>query len=472
MWDNAVLSARRCTLVFVAVLSLLALSAHPVQASRWGKAYLPNANVVTQDGKTLRFYDDLIKEKVFVISFIYTSCRDICPLATSRLAELQEKLGDSMGRDVHFYSISIDPENDTPSRLKQYADTFGAGPGWLFLTGNLSDIQAIRHKLGDRSMILSEHRNEILLGNGATGEWARNNVLGDLDSLAVAVRRMDPNWRPHAGVVSTGPKVLTFDLSAQPGQALYKRLCAGCHTVGKGDRVGPDLAGVIGRRDSAWLTSFISDPEKMRSQGDPIAIALTAKYPNVRMPALGISKADAADLLSYVARLETEPAKRLNPLESLFALTSHKGLRLAPEVVQSQPVAVFFGFTRCPDVCPTTLLDWSNALEGLGADGDRLKVMFVSVDSERDTPETLQAYMASFDPRILALTGGTADIARAARAFDAYYERVASAGGSFTFDHSTKVYLVDRDGRLSGSVDLNTPENDRRRKLAELLAHH
>ena len=210
----------------------------------------------------------------------------------------------------------------------------------------------------------------------------------------------------------------------------------------------------------------------MRSQGDPIAIALTAKYPNVRMPALGIAKADAADLLSYVARLETEPAKRLNPLESLFALTSHKGLRLTPEVVQSQPVAVFFGFTRCPDVCPTTLLDWSNALEGLGADGDRLKVMFVSVDSERDTPETLQAYMASFDPRILALTGGTADIARAARAFDAYYERVASTGGSFTFDHSTKVYLVDRDGRLSGSVDLNTPENDRRRKLAELLAHH
>ena len=147
----------------------------------------------------------------------------------------------------------------------------------------------------------------------------------------------------------------------------------------------------------------------------------------------------------------------MNPLESLFALTSHKGLRLAPEVVQSQPVAVFFGFTRCPDVCPTTLLDWSNALEGLGADGDRLKVMFVSVDSERDTPETLQAYMASFDPRILALTGGTADIARAARAFDAYYERVASAGGSFTFDHSTKVYLVDRDGRLSGSVGYRIP---------------
>jgi protein SCO1 len=470
VWGSAVLSARYYTLVFVAILPLLALSAHPVQATRWGKNYFPDATVVTQDGKTLRFYDDLIKDKLFVISFIYTSCRDICPLATSRLAELQEKLGDSMGRDVHFYSISIDPETDTPSRLKQYADTFGAGPGWLFLTGSPGDIQAIRHKLGDRSKVLSEHRNEILLGNGATGEWAKNNLLGDLDSLAIAVRGMDPNWRPHAGAVSTGPKALPFDLSAQPGRALYTRLCAGCHTVGKGDRVGPDLAGVIGRRDSAWLTSFISNPEKMRTQGDPIAIALAAKYPNVRMPALGISKADAADLLSYVIRLETKQAKRLNHLESLFTLTTHKGLRLAPEVLQGQPVAVFFGFTHCPDVCPTTLLDWSNALADLGVDGDRLKVVFVSVDSERDTPNALQAYMGSFDPRIVALTGSTADIAMAARVFDAFYERVASAGGGFTFDHSTKVYLLDRDGRLADTVDLQTPESDRRLKIADLLS--
>ena len=120
-----------------------------------GQGYFPNANVVTQDGKTLHFYDDLIKEKVFVISFIYTSCRDICPLATSRLAELQEKLGDSMGRDIFFYSISIDPENDTPSRLKQYADTFGAGPGWLFLTGNLR-----RHPGDPPQAGRSEHDSE------------------------------------------------------------------------------------------------------------------------------------------------------------------------------------------------------------------------------------------------------------------------------------------------------------------------
>lgn len=140
------------------------------------------------------------------------------------------------------------------------------------------------------------------------------------------------------------------------------------------------------------------------------------------------------------------------------------------EAVQGHPVAVVFGFTHCPDVCPTTLLDWSNVLSGLGADGDRLKVLFVSVDGERDTPDALKAYLASFDSRILGLAGSSAQIAIAARAFDAFYTKVAS-GSASTFDHSTKTYLVDRNGKLAAIVHLNTPEVDRRRVLAALLAH-
>ena len=158
-------------------------------------------------------------------------------------------------------------------------DAFGAGPGWLFLTGKPEDIHAIRYKLGDRSRVLREHRNEILLGNGATGAWARNNVLGDMDSLSLTVRSMDPKWRPQAGVACADPKPLNFDFASQPGQALYKRLCAGCHTVGSGDRVRPDLAGVMALRDRAWLVSFISDPERMRVGKDPLALALAAKFP-------------------------------------------------------------------------------------------------------------------------------------------------------------------------------------------------
>ena len=339
-------------LPFLAVLTLALSGMSGAQASRWGKDYFPNAAVITQDGKTLKFYDDLIKDKIFVISFLFTSCKDICPLATARLAELQEMLGDSMGRDIFFYSISIDPETDTPERLKQYADTFRAGPGWLFLTGRPEDIHTIRHKLGERSQVLSEHRNEVLLGNGATGEWARNNVLGDLNSLAITVRGMDPKWRPTSRQARADPKALKVDFTARPGQALFKRLCAGCHTVGSGDRVGPDLAGVAARRDRAWLASYISNPEKMRMQNDPIALALAAKFQGVRMPALGVGEVDAADLLSYIAHLETQYATRLRPLEPLFALTTHRGLRLAPELVNDQPLAVVFGFTRCPERLP------------------------------------------------------------------------------------------------------------------------
>ena len=215
--------------------------------------------------------------------------------------------------------------------------------------------------------------------------------------------------------------------------------------------------------------SFISDPEKMRLQKEPAALALADRFPAVRMPAMGVSKADAADLLTYLAHLETQLAKPSHALEPLFALTTHTGLQLAPQYVQGQPVAVFFGFTHCPDVCPTTLIDWSNVLGTLGPDGDRLKVLFVSVDSERDSPEALAAYMASFDPRITALSGSAAEIARAARAFDAFYARLPDSGG-FTFDHSIKTYLVGRDGRLAGTVDLATPDVVRREALAALFS--
>jgi protein SCO1/2 len=467
-WWSAVRSRRPVGLTLLA-LALLLPAAGRAETPRWGKSYFPDVEVVTQDGKPVRFYDDLIKDKVFVVNFLYTTCRDFCPLAAARLSALQEKLGDAMGRDVFFYSISIDPDTDTPERLKDYARVFQAGPGWLFLTGKAEDIREIRYKLGDRGKTLSEHRNEVLLGNGATGVWARNSVLGDINSLALAVRGMDPNWRPS---VSAGhaPKPVRWDFAARPGEALYSRMCAGCHTVGHGARVGPDLAGVTERRDRDWLVRFIADPERMRVQKDPVALALAANFPTVRMPALGVSQSDAGDLIAYIVHREEEDAERTRPLDSLFGLTTNTGARLTAEAVKGVPVALFFGFTHCPDVCPTTLMDWSNVLDGLGKNGDRLKVLFVSVDSERDTPAALASYLGSFDHRITALTGSAADIARAARTFGALYEKVAGNDGGYTFDHTTNVYLIGQDGRLAGTANLQTPEADRQRMLADLLA--
>src|SRR5262249_48296207 len=109
----------------------------------WGADYFPNVPLRTQDGTTVRFYDDLLKGKAVAINLIYTSCKDECPLETARLVQVQRLLGDHVGKDLSFYSISIDPTHDTPEVLKAYAAKFGVGPGWLFLTGEADDIKLI-----------------------------------------------------------------------------------------------------------------------------------------------------------------------------------------------------------------------------------------------------------------------------------------------------------------------------------------
>ena len=267
----------------------------------WGEGYIPNLPVVTQDGKTVRFYDDLVKGKIVIISFIYTRCTDICPLTTARLAQLEEKLGDVVGRDIFILSMSVDPENDTPQRLKEYSQAFQTGPGWTFVTGKLDEIRAINFKFGERSQKLNEHRNEIILGNDTTGEWQRDSAFGDLNRLVMTVRALDQKWRDQ--VRTPEPNAASdrgLAMGDQPGQALFKKICAPCHTIGVGDRVGPDLRGVTDRRERAWLSAYIQSPARMRATRDPVALALAEKYPAVRMPILGVAQNDAGDLIAYL----------------------------------------------------------------------------------------------------------------------------------------------------------------------------
>src|SRR5258708_5456056 len=130
-------------LAVLAALTVLTASPAGAQGSPRGADYFPNVPLTTQDGKVVRFYDDLIKGKIVAIDLIYTTCQYACPLETARLVQVQKLLGDRMGRDVFFYSITIDPDHDTPAVLKDYAEKFGAGPGWLFLTGTQADIDLI-----------------------------------------------------------------------------------------------------------------------------------------------------------------------------------------------------------------------------------------------------------------------------------------------------------------------------------------
>ena len=176
---------------------------------RRGPDFLPNLPVVDQDGRQLRFYDDLIKDKIVVIMFIYTSCTDICPITTARMTQIEDKLGDVLGRDIFIVSLTVDPVNDTPERLKAYSKAFSTGPGWTFVTGRPEDIRAINYRLGERSKVLSEHRNEIVLGNDVTGEWQRDNVMGDLERVTTSIREMDPKYRDQVRQVRANPAMNT-----------------------------------------------------------------------------------------------------------------------------------------------------------------------------------------------------------------------------------------------------------------------
>jgi protein SCO1/2 len=128
-------------------------------------------------------------------------------------------------------------------------------------------------------------------------------------------------------------------------------------------------------------------------------------------------------------------------------LTDHTGRARSLEDWRGKAVVLFFGFTHCPDVCPTTLADVSNALKQLGSDAQRVQVLFVTVDPERDTPEVLGKYVTAFDPGFLGLYGDAAATRRAAKEFKVYYEK-RKADGGYTVDHSGQSYVIDPQGRL------------------------
>jgi protein SCO1 len=128
-------------------------------------------------------------------------------------------------------------------------------------------------------------------------------------------------------------------------------------------------------------------------------------------------------------------------------LTDHTGKPRHLEDFRGKAVVLFFGFTHCPDVCPTTLVDVSSALKTLGADANRVQVLFVTVDPERDTQDALAKYVTAFDPRFLGLRGDAAATQRAAKEFKIYYEKRKS-GDSYSVDHSGQSYVLDPQGRL------------------------
>jgi protein SCO1 len=152
-------------------------------------------------------------------------------------------------------------------------------------------------------------------------------------------------------------------------------------------------------------------------------------------------------------------------------LVDHTGRPRTLEDFRGKVVVVFFGFTQCPDICPTTMLTMANVRKRLGAKGADVQVLFVTLDPERDTPEVLAQYVPAFDPSFLGLRGDAEATARAAREFKVFYERVAGRqGGAYTIDHTAASYVIDRQGQLRLYVRHSQGEDDVEADIRRLLA--
>lgn len=154
-------------------------------------------------------------------------------------------------------------------------------------------------------------------------------------------------------------------------------------------------------------------------------------------------------------RLSIDSVLPLPVSEMDWQLTDHRRQLVAPSDWIGRPAMAFFGFTWCPDVCPTTLSDISLWLEELGPDADRLVVALITVDPDRDTPDALADYVSNFDPRIIGLTGSAEQVAKAAADFRVKYARVPRDDGDYTMDHTAGVFLFHPDGRFASIIDFH-----------------
>jgi cytochrome oxidase Cu insertion factor (SCO1/SenC/PrrC family) len=300
--------------LWVATLALLITGSSSFlnAASPWGADYFPNIPLITHEGKTVRFFDDLIKDKVVAINFIYANCPDSCPLETAQLARVQKIMGDRLGKDVFFYSITIDPENDTPEALKKYREKFKAR--WTFLTGKKSDIILLRKKLGlyieeiqDGS---NNHNVSMIIGNQTTGRWMKRSPFENPHVLADQLGNWLTGWKaapPADNDYAQAPKLRNIPR----GEQMFRTRCVTCHSLnGKqlAEALGPDLLGVTQRREKQWLLNWLKAPDQMLKKQDPIAMSLYKQYNNLAMPNMRLNKEEAQILLEYIND-ETERLK-------------------------------------------------------------------------------------------------------------------------------------------------------------------
>lgn len=162
---------------------------------------------------------------------------------------------------------------------------------------------------------------------------------------------------------------------------------------------------------------------------------------------VGVVAAALSSMLALQMSSPSSDARSLGRDAPSFRLTSSSGEIIDSRAMSGRPYAVFFGFTKCPEICSTTLLELARVMDDLGSRAADFKIYFVSLDPERDTPDALSEFLASFGPRFVGLIGSANEVARAAAAFRVYHRKVPFDNAGYTIDHTTLVYLMDRQGR-------------------------
>ena len=158
-------------------------SAQPSAAEK----YFTDVELIDQDGKKVRFYSDVLKGKTVVVNAFFTSCTSVCPPMNRNMEKIQEALGDRVGRDVFLVSITVDPEVDTPVRMKEYAKKFHAGRGWIFLTGKKENLDWALYKLGQYVEKKDDHKTIFIIGNEPTGLWKKAFGMANVAELVQVV---------------------------------------------------------------------------------------------------------------------------------------------------------------------------------------------------------------------------------------------------------------------------------------------
>jgi protein SCO1/2 len=164
-----------------------------------------------------------------------------------------------------------------------------------------------------------------------------------------------------------------------------------------------------------------------------------------------------AVILLVSGRISPPSVSQVAAIGGPFSLTDQNGRTVTDRDLKGRPFLVFFGFTHCPDVCPTALFDVSEILRALGPDADRVRALFITVDPERDTPATLKDYLSSFDPRLAALTGDPEAVAAVAKAYRVYFKKVPLSEGGYTMDHTAIVYLMNKEGKFVSPFNIKRP---------------